>query len=245
LIILDLTNKSKNSFYPKLTIYLPLFFAFVILGVVFVVAFVVPFVVIIFSSDIAVTVFPYLAAYIVYVHIVVFVKTYPFLFTASCTKETRYLVSRREVDIVVITSEGTNMKFITDRLPKLISRLNINLETKSINPRFGLVGFNGRPQAHWKGHTHTLDGKFFGSSNDLSRAGSTFDFAPSSLKTNISDGYMGIYHATKYPFRPAAKKVFILLTDSPRVPDSQLTSDVVSEAMKSINAKLIVVGDYQ
>lgn len=136
------------------------------------------------------------------------------------------------------------MKQVADHIPKLISRINMNLINNEINPRFGLVGFSGRPPVHWKGHTHTLNSKFFGSQNELYKGSETLDFAPRHLNTNISDGYMGIYHATKYPFRPGAKKIFLLVTDSRRVADSDLTSDVVSEAMKNIDAKLIVIGDY-
>ncbi|XP_031551894.1 apolipophorins-like [Actinia tenebrosa] len=161
---------------------------------------------------------------------------------ADCNEQTRFMVSTREVDIMVISSEGRNMKQVTRNIPKLISRINMNLLNNNIRPQFGLVGFSGRQPLHWKGHTHTLNGKFLGSNIELIQASKTLDFA--SYDMNISDGYMGIYHATKYPFRPGAKKIFLLVTDSRRVKDSDLTSDFVSKAMKSIDAKLIVIGDY-
>ena len=50
--------------------------------------------------------------------------------------------------------------------------------------------------------------------------------------------------AAEYPFRVGATKLFILITNSPRVKHSVLTNEMVIEALKNISARLVVIGDF-
>jgi len=50
--------------------------------------------------------------------------------------------------------------------------------------------------------------------------------------------------AAEYPFRPAATKLIILITDSVRVNHSSLTNETVADALKNISARLVVIGDF-
>ena len=59
-----------------------------------------------------------------------------------------------------------------------------------------------------------------------------------------SDGFLGLMKASEYPFRPGATKLIIMVTNSPRFNHSSLTNFTVSEALKSISAKLVVIGDF-
>lgn len=59
-----------------------------------------------------------------------------------------------------------------------------------------------------------------------------------------SDGYLGLMKAAEYPFRPAATKLIILVTDSVRVNHSSLTNETVAEALKNISARLVVIGKF-
>lgn len=59
-----------------------------------------------------------------------------------------------------------------------------------------------------------------------------------------SDGYLGLMKAAEYPFRPAATKLIILVTDSVRVNHSSLTNETVAEALQNISARLVVIGKF-
>ena len=50
--------------------------------------------------------------------------------------------------------------------------------------------------------------------------------------------------AAEYPFRPAASKLFILVTDSARVSHSSLTNETVANALKNISARLVAIGNF-
>ena len=50
--------------------------------------------------------------------------------------------------------------------------------------------------------------------------------------------------AAEYPFRAGATKLIILLTNSLRVNHSSLTNETVSEALKNISARLVVIGNF-
>lgn len=66
----------------------------------------------------------------------------------------------------------------------------------------------------------------------------------SNKKFPDSDGFLGLMKASEYPFRPGATKLIIMVTNSPRVNHSSLTNFTVSEALKNISAKLVVIGDF-
>ena len=92
---------------------------------------------------------------------------------------------------------------------------------------------------------HTINGKLLSSATEFDRGIENMDFTPVDLPTNISDGFEGIRQAAQYPFRPGATKIFVLFTDSIRVADSELEVPTVTEMMKNISARLIVIGNYR
>ena len=59
-----------------------------------------------------------------------------------------------------------------------------------------------------------------------------------------SDGYLGLMKAKEYPFRPAAVKLFILVTDSVRVSHSSWTNETVANALTNISARVVAIGDF-
>lgn len=59
-----------------------------------------------------------------------------------------------------------------------------------------------------------------------------------------SDGYLGLMKAAEYPFRPAATKLIILVTNSIRVNHSSLINETVAKALKNISARLVVIGEF-
>lgn len=114
-----------------------------------------------------------------------------------------------------------------------------------MRPQFGLVGFSGKAPVHRPGHAHTIKGQFFRDAkyftNNVIR---NMEFAVSDKEFPDSDGYLGLMKAAEYPFRAGATKLIILLTNSLRVNHSSLTNETVSEALKNISARLVVIGNF-
>ena len=50
--------------------------------------------------------------------------------------------------------------------------------------------------------------------------------------------------AAEYPFRPAATKLIVLVTDSVRVNHSSMTNETVANALENISARVVVIGDF-
>ena len=69
----------------------------------------------------------------------------------------------KDVDVVVVLSESLFMKSIGFLMPSFIQNLEDELKNQRLSPRFGLVGFSGKPPVHRPGHVHTIKGTFFGS----------------------------------------------------------------------------------
>lgn len=59
-----------------------------------------------------------------------------------------------------------------------------------------------------------------------------------------SDGYLGLMKAADYPFRPAASKLIVLVTNSIRVNHSNISSETVVKALKDIGARLVLIGKF-
>ena len=50
--------------------------------------------------------------------------------------------------------------------------------------------------------------------------------------------------AADYPFRPAASKLIVLVTNSIRVNHSNISSETVVKALKDIDARLVLIGKF-
>ena len=92
---------------------------------------------------------------------------------------------------------------------------------------------------------HTINGKLLANAEEFHYGLRNMEFMPENIATNISDGFDGIHQASQYPFRPGSTKIFVLFTDSLRVPDNNLNVKSVTAMMKDISASLIVIGDYR
>ena len=77
--------------------------------------------------------------------------------------------SNRMVDVVLVCSEGEDMKSVAELLPDFVKRLDKALKKNEKSPQFGLVGFSGKAPVHRPGHAHTIKGRFFSKAEDVTK----------------------------------------------------------------------------
>lgn len=75
----------------------------------------------------------------------------------------------RDVDIVLVSSEGDGMKSVASLLPGIVQHLEKDLKDHQMNPQFGLVGFSGKAPVHRPGHSHTIKGQLWGDGKDFTK----------------------------------------------------------------------------
>ena len=91
-------------------------------------------------------------------------------------KETWKEAPNLEVDVVIVFSESVAMKSISRLMPSFIQNLEDEFKSNMRSPRFGLVGFSGKPPVHRPGHVHTIKGRFFGSAKEFVRGIRNMEF---------------------------------------------------------------------
>lgn len=152
----------------------------------------------------------------------------------------------RNVDVVFVCSEGEDMEPVATLLPSFTQQIDKYLKKEGMSPQFGLVGFSGKAPVHRPGHEHTIKGQLLNSAEyftaDVIR---NMGFVPrSNEEFPESDGYLGLMKAVEYPFRPAASKLIVLVTNSLRVNQSDVSNGTVVKALKGIGARLVFIGKF-
>ena len=170
---------------------------------------------------------------------------YYFLFSAGCGHKVGhswFTGGNKMVDVVLLVSEEPATRQFSEHLPNFVKKLSKDLSKYSL--RFGLVGFGGK-WLHEKPHMVTMQGKVFGTAEDVESGFAHLKFVKSDGNSTSDGSNAAFFALRKYSFRAGATKIFLLLTNTERRSLSYNSNWFIARALEKYDITLNVFGKYK
>jgi len=152
--------------------------------------------------------------------------------------------STKEVDVVVIVSGRSKAIKFRRSIAKMLYTTNKNLMKMGFSTRYALVSYGTDSKSYYGSDSHTFDGKYFSTMEDVSTSIKTMEYTGNEMHSN--DYFSAIHRASKLAFRPGATKLFYLFNfDSYKSALFGPTLDHAKFTLKNdANATLFVFNDF-
>ncbi|XP_068726618.1 uncharacterized protein [Montipora capricornis] len=153
--------------------------------------------------------------------------------------------ANRKVDVVVLVQETSMLQRYAEQLPIYLNNVVQDLDPSKYSFKFGVMAYGGR-LSHEHPHAITLDGQLMNDLPSVERAFEHLKFAGVESQNDSSDALEAIAKAAYiYPFRPAATKLFLLLTGAESGVYDQISVDNTGKLLETKDITLNVIGKYR
>ena len=151
---------------------------------------------------------------------------------------------KKAIDVVVLMSARKSAITNKKTIASMLYNTNKKLRRFGYDARYALISYGAAAKGAYGSRSHTFNGKFFSSDNDVATA--IKNMAYIGEKTDINDYNEAILRATRQPFRPDAARMIIMFKFDTYSPSwFGPTTDETKFALKyEANASLFVFNDF-